>query len=134
MTKQTMQTQQDELQHIFVAYETAKQGGIQQVTSRSGKEYEVKIPANCLEETKLCLKRRNLQQNNIGNLQEKYNSVKGFFSKIYDGFSQQYIADKNPVYIDNESDIIVIIHTLFDNSINIEKIIYELINNSDIKP
>jgi hypothetical protein len=134
MTEQTMQTQQDELQHIFVAYETAKQGGIQQVTSRSGKEYEVKIPANCLEETKLCLKRRNLQQNNIGNLQEKYNSVKGFFSKIYDGFSQQYIADKNPVYIDNESDIIVIIHTLFDNSINIEKIIYELINNSDIKP
>ncbi|MFM7406638.1 MAG: hypothetical protein ACKO3K_08250 [Cuspidothrix sp.] len=137
MTQQTIQPQQDELQHIFLAYETAKQGGIQQVTSRSGKEYEVKIPANCLEETKLCLKRRNLQQNNIGNLLEKYNSVKGAFSKIYDQFSQQYIANditrKNAVYVDDKNDLIIIVHTLFDNSINIEKIIYELMKNADIK-
>ena len=82
MTEQNMQAQQDELQHIFLAYETAKQGGIQQITSRSGKEYEVTIPANCLEETQLRLKRRNLQQNNIGNLQEKYNSVKDFLVKF----------------------------------------------------
>ncbi len=117
MTEQNMQAQQDELQHIFVAYGTAKQGGTQQVTSRSGKSYEVKIPANCLEETKLRLKRRNSHKNN--------NSFKGIISKIYENFS--------PEYIDNENDIIITVHTLFDNSTNIEKIIYDLINNADIK-
>ncbi|MEA5513129.1 hypothetical protein [Nodularia sp. UHCC 0506] len=117
MTEQNMQVQQDELQHIFVAYGTAKQGGTQQVTSRSGKTYEVKIPANCLEETKLRLKKRNLQKNK--------NSFKGIISKIYENFS--------PEYIDNENDIIITVHTLFDNSTNIEKIIYDLINNADIK-
>ncbi|TVP58802.1 MAG: hypothetical protein EA343_20895 [Nodularia sp. (in: Bacteria)] len=135
MTEQIMQAQQDELQHIFVANETAKQGGTQQVTSRSGKSYEVKIPANCLEETKLRLKRRKPQQNNRRILQQNDNSFKGIFSKIYEKFSRQYIAYENglDVDVDNEKDIIIIIHTLFDNSTNIEKIIYDLINNADIK-
>jgi hypothetical protein len=117
MTEQNMQAQQDELQHIFVAYETAKQGGTQQVTLRSGKSYEVKIPANSFEETKLRLKRRNVQQNQ--------NSLGGIINRIYEHLSSEYI--------DNQSDVIIVIHTLFEKNINIEKIIYDLINNAAIE-
>ncbi|WP_242055282.1 MULTISPECIES: transposase [Nostocales] len=57
---------QDELDHIFIGYETVIAGGTQKVTLRSGKSYEVKIPANSPEGAKLPLKGCGLQGNDVG--------------------------------------------------------------------
>ncbi|MCV3214743.1 hypothetical protein OGM63_14660 [Plectonema radiosum NIES-515] len=56
---------QDELHHIFIGYETVIAGGTQKVTLRSGKSYEVKIPANSPEEAKLPLKGCGLHLNDV---------------------------------------------------------------------
>ena len=65
----------DEIHHIFVPYQIAKQGGTQKFTSRIGKRYEVNIPANCTEGTQVRL--------------EKNSS--GFFNKISDLFLQKTV-------------------------------------------
>lgn len=85
---------QDELHHIFIGYETVIAGGTQKVTLRSGKSYEVKIPANSLEGTKLRLKGCGLHLN----------------------------------------DVVVVLHTLFDKTLDIEKQVDLLRATVDIKP
>ncbi|MGI2906757.1 hypothetical protein [Tolypothrix sp. VBCCA 56010] len=85
---------QDELHHIFIGYETVIAGGTQKVTLRSGKTYEVKIPANSLEGAKLPLKGCGLQGN----------------------------------------DVVVVLHTLFDKTLDIETAIDYFITKVDIKP
>ena len=94
MTQSDMEFQQDELHHIFVPYQTASQGGTQKVTLRSGKSYEVNIPANSTEDDKLPLINCGLQGNNV----------------------------------------VLVLHTLFDKTINIEKSVDLLITTVDIKP
>ena len=94
MTQSNMEFKQDDLHHIFVPYQTASQGGTQKVTLRSGKSYEVNIPANTTEDDKLRLKKCGLQGNNV----------------------------------------VLVSHTLFDKTINIEKSVDLLITTVDIKP
>ena len=94
MTQSNMEFKQDELHHIFVPYQTASQGGTQKVTLRSGKSYEVNIPANTTEDDKLRLKNCGLQGNNV----------------------------------------VLVLHTLFDKTLNIEKSVDLLITTVDIKP
>ncbi len=53
----------DELYHIFVAYQTAYQGGSQTVTLKSGKTYTVRIPPNRTEGENLRLKGAGVQGN-----------------------------------------------------------------------
>ncbi|VXD22785.1 conserved hypothetical protein [Planktothrix serta PCC 8927] len=53
----------DELYHIFVAYQTAYQGGSQTVTLKSGKTYTVRIPPNRTEGENLRLKGAGIQGN-----------------------------------------------------------------------
>ncbi len=93
MTQPSSQPQ-DELHHIFIGYETVIAGGTQKVTLRSGKSYEVKIPANSPEEAKLRLKGCGLHLN----------------------------------------DVVVVLHTLFDKTLDIEKQVDLLRANVDIKP
>jgi hypothetical protein len=85
---------QDELHHIFIGYETVIAGGTQKVTLRSGKSYEVKIPANSAEEAKLRLKGCGLQGN----------------------------------------DVVLVLHTLFDKTLDLEKQVDLLRATVDIKP
>jgi hypothetical protein len=85
---------QDELHHIFIGYQTVIAGGTQKVTLRSGKSYEVKIPANSPEEAKLSLKGCGLQRN----------------------------------------DVVLVLHTLFDKTLDIEKQVDLLRATVDIKP
>lgn len=97
MTQPNFQ-QQDEFHHIFVAYHTASEGGIQKVTLRSGKSYEVKIMPNSAEGSKFRLKGCGL----LGN------------------------------------DVILVLHNFLDATFNestdIDKLIYRTIANTDIKP
>ncbi|MHC5775572.1 hypothetical protein [Nostoc sp.] len=99
----------DELHHVFVPYQIAKQGGTQKFTSRTGKIYEVNIPANCTEGTEVRL--------------DKTSS--SFFNKISDLFSQKTVF--------NQKYSVVTLHTLFEQNDNIDKMIFKLINNADIK-
>jgi hypothetical protein len=84
---------QDELHHIFIGYQTVIAGGTQKVTLRSGKSYEVKIPANSPEEAKLRLKGCGLQGN----------------------------------------DVVLVLHTLFDKTLDLEKQVDLLRATVDIK-
>ena len=93
MTQSNMEFRQNELHHIFVPYQTASQGGTQKVILRSGKSYEVNIPANSTENDKLRLKNCGLQGNNV----------------------------------------VLVLHTLFDKTIDIEKSVDLLITTIDIK-
>ncbi|MEH2457800.1 hypothetical protein [Nostoc sp.] len=99
----------DEIHHIFLPYQIAKQGGTQKFTSRIGKSYEVNIPANCTEGTQVRL--------------EKNSS--GFFNKVFDLFLQKTVLDQKHT--------VVTLHTLFEQNDNIDKMIFKLINNADIK-
>jgi hypothetical protein len=74
MTNNTQVTT-DEIYHVFVPYQIAKQGGTQKFTSRTGKIYEVNIPANCTEGSQVRL--------------DKTSS--SFFNKISDLFSQKTV-------------------------------------------
>ncbi|MDY7008366.1 MAG: hypothetical protein SWX82_31700 [Cyanobacteriota bacterium] len=55
--------EQEEIYHIFVAYQVASQGGTQKVTLKSGKSYNVKIRINSTEGSTLRLKKCGLQGN-----------------------------------------------------------------------
>ncbi|GGA20187.1 hypothetical protein [Okeania sp. KiyG1] len=55
--------EQEEIYHIFVAYQVASQGGTQKVTLKSGKSYNVKIRTNSTEGSTLRLKKCGLQGN-----------------------------------------------------------------------
>ncbi|NEO51834.1 MAG: hypothetical protein F6K54_01265 [Okeania sp. SIO3B5] len=55
--------EQEEIYHIFVAYQTASQGGTQKVTLKSGKSYNVRIRPNSTEGSTLRLKKCGLQGN-----------------------------------------------------------------------
>jgi hypothetical protein len=93
MTQANIEFSQDESYHVFVPYQTANEGGTQRVILRSGKSYEVKIPANTAEGGKLRMKKCGLQGNNV----------------------------------------VLILHTLFDKNLNIEKSVNSLITSADIK-
>ncbi|HLO85695.1 MAG TPA: hypothetical protein VK203_11915 [Nostocaceae cyanobacterium] len=94
MTLSNIQPQQDEFYHIFVPYQTALEGGIQKVTLRSGKSYDVKISASINEGDKVRLESHGLYGN----------------------------------------DVVLILHSLFDKYLNIEKSIDYLITTSELKP
>ncbi|MBE8989152.1 hypothetical protein [Nostoc sp. LEGE 12450] len=108
MTNNTQVTT-DELYHVFVPYQIAKQGGTQKFTSRTGKIYEVNIPANCTEGSQIRL--------------DKTSS--SFLNKISDLFSQKTVF--------NQKYSVITLHTLFEQNDNIDKMIFNLINNADIK-
>jgi hypothetical protein len=108
MTNNTQVTT-DEIYHVFVPYQIAKQGGTQKFTSRTGKIYEVNIPANCTEGSQVRL--------------DKTSS--SFFNKISDLFSQKTVF--------NQKYSVITLHTLFEQNDNIDKMIFNLINNADIK-
>ncbi|RQH22450.1 hypothetical protein [Okeania hirsuta] len=55
--------EQEEIYHIFVAYQVASQGGTQKVTLKSGKSYNVRIRPNSTEGSTLRLKKCGLQGN-----------------------------------------------------------------------
>ncbi|NEP87091.1 MAG: hypothetical protein F6K18_09740 [Okeania sp. SIO2C2] len=55
--------EQEEIYHIFVAYQVASQGGTQKVTLKSGKSYNVRIRTNSTEGSTLRLKKCGLQGN-----------------------------------------------------------------------
>lgn len=55
--------EQEEIYHIFVAYQVASQGGTQKVTLKSGKSYNVRIRPNSSEGSTLRLKKCGLQGN-----------------------------------------------------------------------
>lgn len=99
----------DEIHHIFVPYQIAKQGGTQKFTSRIGKSYKVNIPANCTKGSQVRL--------------EKNSS--GFFKKFFDLFLQKTVL--------KQTHIVVTLHTLFEQNEKIDKMIFNLINNADIK-
>lgn len=84
----------DELNHFFIAYDIAQQGGTQKVTLRSGKSYEVKIPSNSAEGNKLGLKGCGTQENKV----------------------------------------VLVLHTLFDESLNIDRTLDISVTNTDLKP
>lgn len=83
-----------ELYHVFVADETANQGGSKQVTFRSGKSYDLMITPNTAEGSKLIIQNSGIQDN----------------------------------------DAFVVLHTLFDPALNIDRQITNLINSAQIKP
>lgn len=56
---------QDELYHIFVAYDTASSGGTQKVTLKSGKSCQFEVPPASNEDSKLPLKGCGLQGNDV---------------------------------------------------------------------
>lgn len=56
---------QDELYHIFVAYDTASSGGTQKVTLKSGKSCQFEVPPASTEDSKLPLKGCGLQGNDV---------------------------------------------------------------------
>ncbi|MEH2125288.1 hypothetical protein [Nostoc sp.] len=108
MTNNTQVTT-DEIYHVFVPYQIAKQGGTQKFTSRTGKIYQVNIPANCAEGSQIFL--------------DKTSS--SFLNKISDLFSQKTVL--------NQKYSVITLHTLFEQNDNIDKMIFKLINNADIK-
>ncbi len=57
--------EQEEIYHIFVAHQTASQGGNQKVTLKSGKSYNVRIRPNSTEGSTLRLKKCGLQGNDV---------------------------------------------------------------------
>ncbi|MGK7921022.1 MAG: hypothetical protein AB4080_13540 [Trichodesmium sp.] len=57
--------EQEEIYHIFVACQTASQGGTQKVTLKSGKSYNVRVRPNSTEGCTLRLKKCGLQGNDV---------------------------------------------------------------------
>ncbi len=57
--------EQEEIYHIFIAYQTASQGGTQKVTLKSGKSYNVRIRPNSTEGSTLRLQKSGLQGNDV---------------------------------------------------------------------
>lgn len=117
MTQSNIKHQEYDLYHIFVPYQTAKQGGSIKITLRSGKSMNLNITPNCAECNEIFFTKPSSQKDN------------NFFSRIVNQINRQFPSESS----DDRNNIKIVLHTLFDKEINTENIISNLIEKSDIK-
>lgn len=103
----------EEKYHVFVPYEIARRGGIQNVTLRSGDSYKLTIPARIIENSTISISKIGLQGNDVTFI----------FHSLYD--PDVRIADKIYQEIDNADFI------RKDATKSQVKEIYELVEDSE---
>ncbi|MBD2505241.1 hypothetical protein [Anabaena azotica] len=117
MSESHIQAQDCELYHVFIPYDKAKFGGSTTITLRSGKSMNINIPANSAEGDQLNFTRTNLNKNH------------NLFSIVINQINNQFFSQSS----NHQNNVRVVLHTLFDKEIDIEKVILNLIENADIK-